>query len=45
MVANELGSGVTHAMFAAEGTGAAWAITIDEVRAGCARFQRTLGPP
>jgi acyl-CoA thioesterase len=35
--ANELAGRVAHAMLAAEGTGPAWALTIDEVREGYAR--------
>jgi acyl-CoA thioesterase len=35
--ANELAKRVAHAMLAAEGTGPAWGLTIDEVRAGYAR--------
>lgn len=37
MDANELAKRVAHAMLAAEGTGPAWGLTIDEVRAGYAR--------
>ena len=42
MEANELASRVAHAMFAAEGTGAAWGITVDEVRAGYARVSMVV---
>ena len=42
MEANELASRVAHAMFAAEGTGAAWGVSIDEVRAGYARVSMVV---
>ena len=38
MDANELAKRVAHAMLAAEGTGPAWGITIEEARAGHARL-------
>ena len=38
MDANELASRVAHDMLAHEGTGPAWGITIEEVRAGYARL-------
>lgn len=38
MDANELASRVAHGMLAAEGTGPAWGITIEEARAGYARL-------
>ncbi|MEP7131302.1 MAG: hydroxyphenylacetyl-CoA thioesterase PaaI [Sphingomicrobium sp.] len=38
MDANELASRVAHAMLAAEGTGPAWGIVIEEARAGYARL-------
>ena len=38
MDANELANRVAHGMLAAEGTGPAWAITIEEARAGYARL-------
>lgn len=44
MDANELASRVAHAMLAAEGTGPAWHITIEEARAGYARISMTVRP-
>ena len=38
MDANELANRVAHGMLAAEGTGPAWGIAIEEVRAGYARL-------
>lgn len=38
MDANELANRVAHAMLAAEGTGPAWGIAIEEARAGYARL-------
>ena len=38
MDANELAKSVAHGMLAAEGTGPAWGIKIEEVRAGYARL-------
>jgi len=40
--ANELAAKVAHAMLAAEGTGPAWGISIDEARAGYARISMQL---
>jgi acyl-CoA thioesterase len=40
--ANELASAVAHGMLAAEGTGPAWGITIEEARAGYARLSMTI---
>ena len=40
--ANELASRVAHEMLAAEGTGPAWGIEIEEVRSGYARLRMTL---
>jgi acyl-CoA thioesterase len=40
--ANELADRVAHAMLAAEGTGPAWGITIEEVRAGYARLSMRI---
>jgi acyl-CoA thioesterase len=40
--ANELASQVAHGMLAAEGTGPAWGIIIEEVRAGYARLSMTV---
>jgi acyl-CoA thioesterase len=40
--ANELASRVAHGMLAAEGTGPAWGIRIEEVRAGYARLSMTV---
>jgi acyl-CoA thioesterase len=42
--ANELANEVAHAMLAAEGTGPAWGIKIEEARAGYARLSMTLRP-
>ena len=42
MDANELASQVAHGMLAAEGTGPAWGIVIEEVRAGYARLSMTI---
>ena len=42
MDANELASQVAHGMLAAEGTGPAWGIIIEEVRAGYARLSMTV---
>ena len=42
MDANELANRVAHAMLAAEGTGPAWGIEIEEARAGYARLAMTL---
>jgi acyl-CoA thioesterase len=39
---DELASKVAHAMLAAEGTGPAWGIVIEEARAGYARLRMTL---
>jgi acyl-CoA thioesterase len=39
---DELASNVAHAMLAAEGTGPAWGIVIEEARAGYARLRMTL---
>jgi acyl-CoA thioesterase len=39
---DELASRVAHGMFAAEGTGPAWGIKIDEARAGYARLSMTV---
>lgn len=44
MDANELASRVAHAMLAAEGTGPAWGIRIEEVRSGYARLSMTVRP-
>jgi acyl-CoA thioesterase len=41
--ANELAKRVAHAMLAAEGTGPAWGIRIDEARAGYCRLSMELG--
>src|SRR3954454_18230593 len=40
--ANELASSVAHGMLAEEGTGPAWGIVIEEVRAGYARLSMTI---
>jgi acyl-CoA thioesterase len=40
--ANELAEKVAHGMLAAEGTGPAWGIVIEEARAGYARLSMTL---
>lgn len=42
MDANELAAKVARAMLAAEGTGPAWGISIDEARAGYARISMRL---
>ena len=42
MDANELASRVANGMLAAEGTGPAWGIRIEEVRAGYARLSMTV---
>ena len=42
MDANELATRVAHEMLAAEGTGPAWGITIEEARAGYARLSMTV---
>ena len=42
MDANELASEVAHAMLAAEGTGPAWGIVIEEARAGYCRLRMEL---
>lgn len=42
MDANELANRVAHEMFAAEGTGPAWGIRIEEARAGYARLSMTI---
>jgi acyl-CoA thioesterase len=44
MDANELAKRVAHGMLAAEGTGPAWGITIEEARAGYARLSMTVRP-
>jgi acyl-CoA thioesterase len=42
--ANELANRVAHEMLAAEGTGPAWGITIEEARAGYARISMVVRP-
>ena len=42
MDANDLANRVAHGMLAAEGTGPAWGIAIEEARAGYARIAMTL---
>ncbi len=42
MDANELANAVAHGMLAEEGTGPAWGIAIEEVRAGYARLSMTI---
>ena len=42
MDANELAKRVAHGMLAAEGTGPAWGIAIEEARAGYARLSMTI---
>ena len=42
MDADELANRVAHAMLAAEGTGPAWGISIEEARAGYARLSMTV---
>jgi acyl-CoA thioesterase len=44
MSANDLADKVAHSMLAAEGTGPAWGIEIEEARAGYARIRMTLRP-
>ena len=44
MDANELAAKVAHHMLAAEGTGPAWGIVIEEARAGYARLSMVLRP-
>ena len=44
MDANELAAKVAHHMLAAEGTGPAWGILIEEARAGYARLSMRLRP-
>ena len=44
MDADELANQVARAMLAAEGTGPAWGITIEEARAGYARLSMTVRP-
>jgi acyl-CoA thioesterase len=44
MIANELADKVARAMRAAEGTGPAWGIEIEEAREGYARIRMTLRP-
>ena len=44
MIANELADKVARAMFAAEGTGPAWGVEIEEVREGYARIRMRLRP-
>ena len=44
MDADELANRVAHAMLASEGTGPAWDIKIEEVRAGYARLRMALRP-
>jgi acyl-CoA thioesterase len=43
MDADELANRVAHAMLAAEGTGPAWGIAIEEARAGYARLSMKVG--
>lgn len=43
MNADELASKVAHGMLAAEGTGPAWGIVIEEARAGYARLSMRVG--
>src|SRR4249919_1864376 len=42
--ANELASQVAHGMLAGEGTGPAWGIVIEDVRAGYARLSMVVRP-
>lgn len=42
MDANDLANRVAHSMLAAEGTGPAWGIVIEDARAGYARISMTL---
>jgi len=44
MTANNLADKVARAMLAAEGTGPAWGVEIDEAREGYARIRMTLTP-
>jgi acyl-CoA thioesterase len=44
MDANELAERVAHGMLAAEGTGPAWGIRIEEIRAGYARLSMKVRP-
>jgi acyl-CoA thioesterase len=44
MDADELANRVAHAMLAAEGTGPAWGIIIEDARAGYARLSVTVRP-
>ena len=44
MTANDLADKVAHSMLAAEGTGPAWGIEIEEAREGYARIRMTLRP-
>ena len=44
MDANELANAVAHVMLAEEGTGPAWGIVIEEVRAGYARLSMLVRP-
>ena len=44
MIANELADKVARAMFAAEGTGPAWGVEIEEAREGYARIRMRLRP-
>ena len=44
MTADHLASQVAHSMLAAEGTGPAWGIEIEEARSGYCRLRMTLRP-
>ncbi|HEX6071999.1 MAG TPA: hydroxyphenylacetyl-CoA thioesterase PaaI [Sphingomicrobium sp.] len=44
MTADQLASKVAHAMLAAEGTGPAWGVRIEEARADYARVSMTIRP-
>jgi acyl-CoA thioesterase len=44
MSADNVASRIAHSMLAAEGTGPAWGVEIEEVRAGYARIRMTLRP-
>lgn len=44
MDANELANAVAHGMLAAEGTGPAWGVRIEEARAGYARLSMEVRP-
>ena len=44
MDADQLADRVAHAMLAAEGTGPAWGIVIEDARAGFARLRMAVGP-